>query len=129
MAKHSPYDPVKAHEYYMKHRKLKGRKKGSTPYTRKTRRAANQAKVNRLRKRLAETQKRVQTKLKKFLKVVDGTEIPVDASPKLQAFLARQKSLRGSMAKENADREIRRVQLELKKAVAKARKSYADRKK
>lgn len=24
------YDPVKAHEYYMKHRKLKGRKRGST---------------------------------------------------------------------------------------------------
>lgn len=29
-AEHAPYDPVKAHEYYMRTRQLKGRKKGSS---------------------------------------------------------------------------------------------------
>lgn len=32
----APYDPVKAHEYYMRTRKLKGRKKGSSTYTLKS---------------------------------------------------------------------------------------------
>lgn len=33
----SPYDPVKAHEYYMRTRKLKGRQRSSQSYTVKTR--------------------------------------------------------------------------------------------
>jgi Tfp pilus assembly protein FimV len=65
---HLGYDPVKAHEYYMRNRKLKGRKKGSSqdPRTGKTRPQIHKDAKARQRKELSAAINNLERKLQKL---------------------------------------------------------------
>jgi hypothetical protein len=66
------YDPARAHAYYMRTRKLKGRKRGSSqdPRTGKTRRQIHQDARARQRKELASAIQKLEGKLRKLEQVI-----------------------------------------------------------
>ena len=68
-----PYDPVKAHEYYLRTRKLKGRKKGSAKTASETRpvvKVDNSAAKARRRQELAARISALEEKLKKVEELI-----------------------------------------------------------
>lgn len=118
------YDPVKAREYYLRTRELKGRKAAEIDtaekrdilgYTRKTINEKRQAdtkqaltdqqrRVEEIRAKAEATRDRIESKLIAYLEKVAKdllevklNKIPESASPKLRAFLEKQNaSIRGS---------------------------------
>lgn len=130
------YDPVKAHEYYMRTRELAAENAKTALTTRnqrdafavvkdsvgKAQKTESEAKTAAVKSRMEELQKTAEAAAKKIsdkidafaeqvkndLKAVKVNEIPKDASPKLRAFL------------ENQNRNIRA------QAAAKAQKEYGD---
>lgn len=57
------YDPAKAHQYYEKHKRLKGRKRGTAQENRKSRHVSHR---NQQKKKLAEAIQSLETKLHKL---------------------------------------------------------------
>ena len=127
------YDPVKAHEYYMRTRKLVGRtpgskktdSSGSTEKKSKTAPAARAAikskeqlskRIAKLRERAAKEQKVIAKKLKAYLDQVDLQD-PATVNLKTQAFLTKNKKAAASI-----DRQ--RVSSELSSAIKKAQAAY-----
>jgi len=126
MAKYASkhYDPVKAHEYYMKHRKLKGRKKGRKRKVGYVDTAKQEAHIKDLRKQADNL-------------VKESRKIPKGKSGKAQrAKLAKKrdklrKQLRSAKAsllktrKSNA-KVIEKNRQAIQKARNKLRKAYGD---
>ena len=127
------YDPVKAHEYYMRTRVLKGRKLGKTQTDStataskksKTAPAARSAikskeqlskRIAKLRERAAKEQKTIAKKLKAYLNQVD-LQNPATVDLKRQAFETKNRKAAASI-----DRQ--RVSKELSAAIEKAQAAY-----
>lgn len=183
------YDPVKAHEYYVKNRDLQGgvnppkneskeQRKARLATSQKQRegrmyvnnqlstkkraeskdmQAAQQARMDAIRKNAEASRARIEGKLNAFLeelaakavpvKLTPLNEIPSNASPQVRAFWERQnanitkanrdaveKSNEANAAKKNsakaqASAEMKRVGSELKNAVTEARATYEESKK
>lgn len=115
---HSEYDPVKAREYYLRTRELKGRESGSSepaPTDRASAMDAHRSKLNTaknsqieqiemLKQGLEEAKQRVMAKLQKKIDEISKkleadvkartkdklNEIPENASPKVKAYLQKQ---------------------------------------
>lgn len=101
------YDPVKAREYYLRTRQLKGRKKGKTPYVKKGRTnstvspykqfqfkaaAERDAKISKARQRTEERKKKLMLKIREWNQRV--TEKQKEAAAKITArALARIEAL------------------------------------
>lgn len=149
------YDPVKAHEYYLRTRELKEKRSKMTVEERETEGRQNQA-ISFVNKQIAEKRTEAldkgrvdqQTKLEALQKtaqesadriseqlktVFEGIEtnmaIPASASPKLQAFLNKQRRLRATGAKDQAQKELKKLGDDLKVAMKTAREEYASARK
>lgn len=144
------YDPVKAHEYYLKNRELKEKQAAKTPEQRKREGRQNEAirfankgiaakrtselnkartdqtaKLEAIRKNAEESAARIRAKLTAFIEGLQtDTPIPANASPKLKAFLMKQRKLRANGAQKAAQQELQKLGTDLKGAVAKARDDY-----
>lgn len=180
------YDPAKAHEYYMKNRKLKGTSSGpklskesrqkqseASSYVRNqistkskadfAKRAKDQqARLKKMQDVAKQTRDRIVEKLNAKIEAIKAAavvnipdpelnKIPANASPRQRAFLEKQnqrlldqvsKQRQAATAKanktasdaskaatESARAEIKKVGTDLRTAVDKARKNYADGKK
>lgn len=141
------YDPEAARRYYLRTRKLKGRKPGKKLLPGSQRRtgqagraqeqlakAATPVKKASLKPQTQEQQItslqkageaaviRIQTQLDDFLSQISAqTPIPADASPKLRAFLEKQQLARAKGKVREANAEVRKIGLGLKEAIAKAK--------
>lgn len=81
-----PYDPVKAHEYYVRHRHLKGRHPGQQPPTgHKKRRRTPPAKLRKQRKEIESRVSQLNDRLTKLNAVLDAELKRVQAQTKLNA--------------------------------------------
>lgn len=141
------YNPQKAHEYYLKTRKLKN-KAAATSFTNDNQKKAyaiakdsiDSAKASDLAKNAdtanqamdsahADAQaasERISAKLTDFLKqVMSDTPVPGNASPALRSFLEAQRSARSRGAGKQANADLQKVGNDLKAAIAKAREAYA----
>lgn len=155
------YDPVKAREYYLKTRELKGREKGEelsaksrqkqaegTAYVRNqvdTRRkadlgkntaardaqiAAHQARIQKLQDLAVETQERIQKKLTEKLDAIkENLKIPENASPKLKAFLEKQKVRQSNSAIKSSNEDLQSFRRALKTEINIARTEYRNSRK
>lgn len=143
------YDPVKAREYYLRTRELKGRSSAGMSKEQKealavTNDGIRTAKKGALDKASTDTKTqldslqasaeaaraRIEAKLTSFLAQLNGqTPIPANASPKLRAFMKRQRAAHTAAAKKSARAELQQVGTELKAAVQAARDAYAATKK
>lgn len=140
------YDPVKAREYYLRTRELKGRQpkletdtqKEAWGYAsnqitekraeeKKSAAEAQQAKLEQLQVKAKETQERIVKNLQDTLaKINKETPIPANASPKVRAFMEKQNRKRRISASNSAKGEMQRLSRGLKDALNKARDSYKD---
>lgn len=120
------YDAAKAHDYYMRTRKLKGRKKGvtKTPVKQQRKQSPQARKIERLRKRAEQSRARLQKRLTRLLEQVEGTyPIPEGANPALRKLIMGLRSKTGKMIKEKGASDREKIATDLKAAIDKARKS------
>ena len=105
------YDPVKAHEYYMQHRQLKGRKKAKTPEEKAAAERKSTKKLNDMGKAAAkQVKKAIQEERKAAYKVVT------------KAVSAKIKELRKQWKSEGLSKEEIKARVEEIRAEAKEQK-------
>lgn len=121
-----PYDPKKAHEYYMRTRELKGRKTASKAEPKKrSNRSAASAKIAHLRKKAAAEKEHLAKALEAFIAREEAsaatTTAPVNQTLKRTQYeIANQRRLTGT--------KLEKVAEDLKKAIAAAQAKYKNRK-
>jgi uncharacterized coiled-coil protein SlyX len=130
------YDPVKAREYYLRTRELKGRApaqgesasqdqvKARKSGDIKAAAAARDAQIAKLQEKAAAARLRIEEKIANMVADLE-LSIPENASPKLRAFMERQNKLKSKKVKEAASAEREKVVGELRSAVASARDMYS----
>lgn len=146
------YDPVKAREYYLRTRVLKGRKKAQALDTKKQKdvwavsqddirkqraeelnkeSASYKTKVETARKNAETARNRIASELKSFIENLTSTQlrIPTNASPKLRALLERQHRLQSKRKQQQARKQIQKVAGDLRTTLTTARETYASNKK
>lgn len=144
------YSPEKAHEYYLKTRKLKA-KASSTALTSDAQKKAfavakdsiGTARTNDLNQAVTDSTaemeaakanaqaaaERIQAKLSDFLdQISSDTPIPASASPRLRAFLQAQRTRRAQGAVKEANADLAELGKGLKAAIATARASLSTNK-
>jgi len=117
----SPYDPVKAHEYYIRTRQLKGRKPGAgrpgggiappRAADNQQRKIAAAEQVARLRSKLAQLQTELKKRMAEARKADAEAKKPATAAEKRQA---------AKDAKKYRDKNQQKVKAAAKKAAAKS---------
>jgi hypothetical protein len=117
----APYDPKKAHEYYLRTRELKGRRpaspqKPSTGGGKERAKKAETTRIAHLRKKAAHERAKIQKRLKAYLNQVDLAD-PMTANLKVRAFEV--KNHKGAAAA-----DLAKLAKDLKSAVAKAEAKY-----
>lgn len=128
------YDPVKAREYYLRTRKLKGRKKGTTTPPKKTKTSARKANTAKLKKAANERNKKVAALSKKAANLrlqlqaemqnyATGTKIPANVSPAVRAILQRRKATQAKETQRSRQEKALKAK-EIQTAIDKARKKY-----
>jgi hypothetical protein len=113
------YNPQKAHDYYMRVRKLKGRKPAhAQAHTSGASRLkkVETSKIASARKKAAHERKQIQDKLKAWLNTKDLAN-PATVNLKVQAFETKNQKQAASM-------DLGKVANDLKNAVAKAEATY-----
>lgn len=146
------YDPVKAREYYLRTRELKGRKKAqaldskeqkevwavSQDDMRKQKTAelnkesANyKTKVETARENSEKAKNRISNELKSFIDNLTSTQlrIPSNASPRLRALLEKQHKIQSNRKRQQARKQIQKVAGDLRTTLTTARETYASNKK
>lgn len=122
------YDATKAHDYYMRTRKLKGRRHGSdkpVPKARKGPQTAQAKKLERLRKRAEQSRIRLAKRIERLQGQIEGKyPIPVGANPALRKLIMGLRSKTGGMIREKGAHEREKIATDLKAAVNKAREQY-----
>ena len=117
------YDSAKAHDYYMRTRELKGRKKGTVQVPKKKpKRSAQAAKIKKLRARAEKSKARLAKKIQNLLEQVEGKNpIPENANPALRKLILSLRKKTKGMIKEGGAAETQKIATDLKTAIAKAR--------
>lgn len=96
MYKSKYYDPVKAHEYYMKHRKLKGRKKATAKKTTSKGRKAGKSAAQKAAEKLQKEQEKA---AKKKLKEEEKAKKAAEKAAKKSAKGSKGSTAKGKTAK------------------------------
>lgn len=147
--KHYNYDPVKAHEYYMRTRKLKGRstrgmsdeQKEAWEYVKdqiSTEKKANIKATSDHKNRIIEqariraeaTRKRISEKLKKMVEETQKAsmeklkEIPKNISPEKRAKLIEERKKDLAKIREEANVEREKTRNDLKSIISSTREAY-----
>lgn len=150
------YDPVKAHEYYIRNRDLKNKQKAeddklssesrqrqseATAYVRnqistaKTNELEKQTKdvdelLKALQTKAEESALRIKQKLEEHLATLNTQlQIPANASPKVRAFLEKQHAKQSASAKNASRAQLQALGKNLRTAISVARTQYAEARK
>lgn len=90
-------------------------------------RQAQIARIEKLRETAEATRARIEEKLSdKLAKLQEATAIPEGASPKLRAFLMKQRARQSESARKSAGDDLKKIAPELKSALEKVRKDYEE---
>lgn len=138
------YDPVKAHEYYLKTRELAAKNPAMSKTQKEvwnvakddistkqkveteTAQTDQEARLVNLRKSAEDSRDRILASLKSALeKVKVDTPIPRDASPKLRAFLLKQQKANSEKARKDSASQLNKMGRALQGEIAQAREAYA----
>lgn len=155
------YDPVKAREYYLRTRELKGREPALSKESRakqqqatayvtneiRTKRQADldanlkvreeltaaakarseeyAARIEKLRGEAEDTREKIAKKFENFIeKIKEDLKIPENASPKLRAFLEKQRARRLNTAMTKVKGELKKIQSDYRFATTSLRDDY-----
>lgn len=125
------YDPDKAHEYYMKHRKLKGRhKKATTAYKVKTHKAGQSSSSKSSSKKSSSSTRKYSDKEKALLKQAKtNTDTNIQAlKDTVNAWVEKQQALieksKSSAEKKAIRKRIAAIKKEMNKQIKAARTIY-----
>lgn len=139
------YDPVKAREYYLRTRKLKGRdalSKNQSKVLAVTRDNINRKQNSALKKEAGDLKKQSKTAQSKanakiaeisskvdtfFKEAKDQPAIPEDASPRVRALLETKQANAEREAIGSGYKDVKKAGTEMRAAISKARERYAAR--